>query len=168
MLKFYFYKVFGDVSELKEVIDAAAAADNGEVKSTVESDVNGADDGILSRSNYVDETNSDNNAVKQDDPPFTVLSGNLNSRENSVETINGGSINGDAIKPYFYDKPTIPFEFDKQPEPNEKVETFDGYEYPKPNVPFPPSTGDGSDGGSSTTESFDLPPASARIIDGSN
>lgn len=43
-------------------------------------------------------------------------------------------------EPYYYDKPNIPFDYDKQPAPANTIETFEGYEYPKPKEPFPQPT----------------------------
>lgn len=76
----------------------------------------------------------------KDDPPFTVLSGSLNKPDPKPFNVNRRLSN--APEPYYYDKPQIPFEYDKQPAPAQNIEeTFKGYDYPKPKDPFPfPST----------------------------
>lgn len=90
------------------------------------------------------------------------------------EPINRNSLEGNERTKYFYDKPKIPFDVeDKSTEEIDytvqapksdrkpiKLETFDGYDYPKPQNPmtYPERST------TSTTESYeDFPGASARI-----
>lgn len=91
------------------------------------------------------------------------------------EPINRNSIDGNQRVKYYYNKPKIPFDAEesspeeidieiqspKYDEKPIKLETFSGYDYPKPLNPmtYPEKTT------TSTTESYDdFPGASARIL----
>lgn len=77
-----------------------------------------------------------------------------NGDVDNIETLNRNG--NDEFNGYHYDKPEIPFEFDKQP--SDQSEIFQGYQYPKPDKPFELPT-------TTTTEIPFLPDGSARLLD---
>lgn len=84
-------------------------------------------------------------------------SNQFNNGDDNVDNIETLNRNGnDEFNGYHYDKPEIPFEFDKQP--SDQSETFQGYQYPKPDKPFELPT-------TTTTEIPFLPDGSARLLD---
>lgn len=90
------------------------------------------------------------NELLDDDDSNQVNGGDVDN----IETLNRNG-NDDEFKGYHYDKPEIPFEFDKQP--SDQSESFAGYQYPKPDKPFELPT--------TTTEIPFLPDGSARLLD---
>lgn len=84
-------------------------------------------------------------------------SNQFNNGDDNVDNIETLNRNGnDEFSGYHYDKPEIPFEFDKQP--SDQSESFQGYQYPKPDKPFELPT-------TTTTEIPFLPDGSARLLD---